>query len=317
MTMLREGRRLQGLPFPVPEPEVLGALSALARDGYTQLNSLIGLAEDASAHDGYTAAWIAVNLVAEVDPRGSPETLRSFSEWYEGASHLMNERHWQHEFSAAHDSELLRGWQTSEAWLWMEAADQVVTGTVVSVLGGALLAAATLVLFTRSLWLSAAAFLGVVVVLICFLGYLQQRGLAFGVVESIATTIAIGFACDYCVHVLKAHQNGGYHFETTLSHAAPSLVGAALITAGSTVPLFYSEFASFRAMGEYICMSIVFSWLAATTLIAPLIIIATDSVCAHRRGQGPNEVAMPELSENEDPQRVLVVGGDHAPHEQL
>ena len=39
--------------------------------------------------------------------------------------------------------------------------------------------------------------------LICFVGYLAQRGYGLGIVEAIATTIFIGFACDYCCHVAQ------------------------------------------------------------------------------------------------------------------
>ena len=39
--------------------------------------------------------------------------------------------------------------------------------------------------------------------LVCFVGYLAQRGYGLGIVEAIATTIFIGFACDYCCHVAQ------------------------------------------------------------------------------------------------------------------
>ena len=44
---------------------------------------------------------------------------------------------------------------------------------------------------------------GVFAVLVCFVGYLAQRGYGLGIVEAIATTIFIGFACDYCCHVAQ------------------------------------------------------------------------------------------------------------------
>ena len=50
---------------------------------------------------------------------------------------------------------------------------------------------------------------GVFAVLVCFVGYLEQRGYGLGIVEAIATTIFIGFACDYCVHVAQAHSSVG------------------------------------------------------------------------------------------------------------
>ena len=48
---------------------------------------------------------------------------------------------------------------------------------------------------------------GVFAVLACFVGYLEQRGYGLGIVEAIATTIFIGFACDYCCHVAQARSS--------------------------------------------------------------------------------------------------------------
>ena len=52
---------------------------------------------------------------------------------------------------------------------------------------------------------------------------------AVNIVEAIATTIFIGLACDYCVHVLQVHRSGTGELHATLAHVGPSLVSAAPI----------------------------------------------------------------------------------------
>lgn len=82
-----------------------------------------------------------------------------------------------------------------------------------------------------------------------------------GIVEAIALTIFIGFACDYCVHVAQIHRaaptsqpGGAAALERTLAHAGPSLFGAALTTAGSALPLLLCNLFVFRQMGEFIAV---------------------------------------------------------------
>ena len=136
---------------------------------------------------------------------------------------------------------------------------------------------------THSLPCSAAA--GVFAVLICFVGYLVQRGYRMGIVEAIATTIFIGFACDYCVHIAQVHsaQRGGggggrgaERLTRTLEHAGPSLYGAALTTVGAALPLLFCFVVVFRQMGEFISVCTCFSFAVALTLIAPATCVAAD-----------------------------------------
>ena len=53
------------------------------------------------------------------------------------------------------------------------------------ILSGALLTAATLLLLTKSLSLACRTLAGVGLVLVCFIGYLSERGYTFGVVEAV------------------------------------------------------------------------------------------------------------------------------------
>ena len=137
---------------------------------------------------------------------------------------------------------------------------------------------------------------GVFAVLICFVGYLVQRGYRLGIVEAIATTIFIGFACDYCVHIAQVHsaQRGGggggrgaERLTRTLVHAGPSLYGAALTTVGAALPLLFCFVVVFRQMGEFISVCTCFSFAVALTLIAPAVCVAADVAAACRRSPGP------------------------------
>lgn len=199
--------------------------------------------------------------------------------------------------------------------IWMEALDEAVGGTVGCVISGALVTAAALLACTRSLQLTCAMVLGVVAVLICFVGYLTQRGYVMGVVEAIATAIFIGFACDYAVHCAQVqcahhgheddhhrsespvvHSNtepvrvevvdkqAGSSLARALCHAGPSLYSAALTTLSAAAPLLFTRIVIFRQLGEFLVVCTVFSFFIALTFIAPLI-DASVSCQAHCQGR--------------------------------
>ena len=146
----------------------------------------------------------------------------------------------------------------------MEALDEAVGGTAGCVLSGALLTLAALLLLTGRATVALATMGGVVVVLGAFFAYLVARGYAFGMVEAIAITIFIGFACDYCVHVAQIHRSaaavpprrlsGAGALQRTLTHAGPALLSSALTTAGSALPLLLCNILVFRQMGEFIAV---------------------------------------------------------------
>ena len=132
---------------------------------------------------------------------------------------------------------------------------------------------------------------------------------ALGVVEAIATTIFIGIACDYCVHVCSVAANVRAHGhrprdcmgESTrngedpassaaaaamaqlLGHAGPSLYGAALTTVAAAAPLLVCDVLIFRQMGEFIMVVTVLSLLISLSLVAPWLHIL--QTCSHRHSR--------------------------------
>ena len=277
MARLRERRAAAGRSWPVAdEAEALYELSQLAKSeaseegtgsvaGYST-NAHVGLDRDVGA----TVGWMAVSLHTNVlrTGTGSSRALLDSANWFEGVSDA-------HNAAAAASGAPLVVWQTSKAYAWMEVMNEAVGGTAAVMISGSLLTVATLIIFTRSVQLALATMGGVLVVLACFMGYLVQRGGALGVMEAIAATIFIGFSCDYAVHVLQAHRNGGHRLAVTLAHAGPSLTSAALTTAGAAAPLLFARIMLFRTFAEYIIVCTVLSLAVSLTLIAPLIDICT------------------------------------------
>ena len=273
---LKRARLAAAATWPVPADDVLPLLRSLGLSA--EASQLVGVRKDAITERQFIH-WLAVSAHTNVPSggvgEGSTAALRAESEWFEGVALTANEK-------AAAEGSILRGWQTSSAYVMMEAFDEVVSGTAGCVISGALLTAATLLILTGSLSLTLSTLLGVVVVLICFIGYLVERGYELGVIEAIATTIFIGFACDYCVHIGQVYRTSHGNFTRMLEHCGPSLWGAALTTAGAAAPLMLCQIILFQQMGEFICVCTGLSLVVAITFIAPLVEICTP----RRTGEG-------------------------------
>ncbi|KAL1503156.1 hypothetical protein AB1Y20_011215 [Prymnesium parvum] len=270
---LQREREAEGSSWPVPENELLSLLVPMTqRDDWVQ--SHLALSE---VNGEVALAYVMVSLKANVLAEGSAQALKSEAGWFEG---LIR----RHNAVAAEAGSNLRGWQTSSAWVWMEAIDEAVGGTAGCIASGALLTFSTLLLFTGSFSLALSTIGGVTVILICFVGYLTQRGYPLGVIEAIATTIFIGLACDYCVHLCQTHRNGDASLLQTLSHAGPSLYSSALTTAGSAAPLLLCRVLIFRQMGEFIIVCTTISLAVVVSLIAP----AIELIEQRRRRHAPD-----------------------------
>ena len=285
---LRQSRLATGRTWPVPETEAVASLMALAEG--REWGHLIGVNAPKHEGDRLEVTWLAVTVATNTLAQGGVADLRAAAAWFEAVSEV-------HNAAAASTGASLRGWQTSRSWVWMEALDEAVSGAVSCVLGGALLTMATLILFTRSVQLACATVGGVVCVLICFLGYLAQRGYAIGAVEAIATTIFIGLSCDYCVHCLQAHRAGGGSLRHTLISAGPSLWGAAMTTAGAAAPLLFCRVMPFQQLGEFIIVCTAFSLAISLGLLTPLLSISPCTQCTqaalHPPARLPLAVAQP------------------------
>ena len=150
MLELMRTRQDEALPWPVPEAEALGALAKLARTSESAA-AMMGVVADAEQANGVRLAWVGVRVKTNVPVEGgSTAQLKLEAEWFEGLVQQVNRE------AAAAGLPTLRGWQSSEAWVWSEALSEAVSGTAGCVVSGGLLTMATLLLLTGSLAVSGA-----------------------------------------------------------------------------------------------------------------------------------------------------------------
>ena len=280
---LQRDRETQGLPWPVPAAEVVAALGALTA-GNAGLLAQLGTGRDAA--NVTRLVWVGARLQANVLKDGDPGELRDMSDWFEGLSRQKNTEAEAAEAAGAYtEGTALRGWQTADGWAWMEVLEEAVGGTVGCVLSGVILTAAVLLALTADAKVAGATMCGVLLVLICFVGFIVQRGYPLGVIEAIAITIFIGLGCDYMAHVMQTNRLLAQHcaqlspsarLHTLLEHVGPSLYGAALTTIGAALPLLFCRILIFRQLGEFIVACTAIALGLALTFFVPLFAVAAD-----------------------------------------
>ena len=251
------------------------------------------LASDAEFVESHTIEWLCISARTNTLSTGSPSRLRSEADWFEGLLEQINSFG-----DAAAQASLTRGWQSSEAWVWMEFLDETIKGTAGVLISSVLLTMGVLMILLGSIWLSVLTMACVVLVVVLFMGYLVLRHYTFGPAEAVCVSIFVGFACDYCVHVAQVYEicsiqskrqistaivTADTLFET-LRHTGPPLVGAAMTTVASCLPLIASEITILAKVGEYIVVCTTFSILLAVTMLAPLL-CAADEVWLYKSRQ--------------------------------
>lgn len=267
---LRREAEAAGESWPASPREAAAALRRLV---YTDVRteSLVGWSA------GGEVEWLAVRLLTNTLKVTEADQIRPDANWFESV--LL-----AHEEANAYGSGL-RGWVTCDAFVWMEATEEAVDGTGATLANAACFTLACLLVLTGSLSVACGTVAGVLVILLCFLGYVASRGLPFGPVEAVALTVFIGFACDYCVHIAQLHhlwrpllplRGGEAVFSRILTHAGPSLYGAALTTVGACVPLLWCQVIVFVEFGELILVCALISLAVALTLLAPALSLAED-----------------------------------------
>ena len=118
MAEVRKEREAAGMEWPVQSGAELESVLAELAVSKPWLNQLVGVREG-------RIVWLAVQVRSNVLSEGAPQDLLAAADWFEGVSLAHNAR-----------GEGLSGWQTSAAWIWMEALDEAVGGTAGCLLAG-------------------------------------------------------------------------------------------------------------------------------------------------------------------------------------
>lgn len=128
--------------------------------------------------------------------------------------------------------------------------------------------------------LAVIAVLPIVLVLLWVLGTMTLAGIPYNVVTALITALSIGIGVDYTIHVIhrfteELEHDGSIEGATTrtLATTGSALLGSALTTALGFGVLLFSPLVPFQQFGVVTGMTILFSLIAAVTVVPPLLVV--------------------------------------------
>lgn len=128
---------------------------------------------------------------------------------------------------------------------------------------------------TRSWRVGLFGTIAVASIVACQLGAVQLAGWSFGLAETVAATLVIGFSVDYTLHLGVAYsESGGGTREERVADAAgvmgPTVLGSAVTTLSSALPMFLCQLALLNKMGTLIAATVVGSFTFSLLFFLPL-----------------------------------------------
>merc|ERR1719384_2884369 len=162
-------------------------------------------------------------------------------------------------------------------WCWLETQKAFVRSAVQGILIAMPLALIILMISTQNWIVSLFAVFDIVGIMLCELSIMYLMGWKFGVSESVAIVIIIGFSVDYVVHLANAYlESSAYSRDERLSFAlltmGISVVSGAVTTFGAGFFLIFPPVIFFYKMGllmiSTVFLSIFWAMCFFTSIIA-------------------------------------------------
>jgi len=162
-------------------------------------------------------------------------------------------------------------------WCWLETQKAFVRSAVQGILIAMPLAFAILMISTQNWIISLFAIIDIIGIMLCELSIMYLMGWKFGVSESVAIVIIIGFSVDYVVHLANAYLESSANLrEERLSFAlltmGISVVSGAITTFGAGFFLIFPPVIFFYKMGllmiSTVAISIFWAMCFFTSIVA-------------------------------------------------
>jgi hypothetical protein len=209
----------------------------------------------------------------------------------------------------------------SEPWGWYIIQTEMVQGVASSIVACAILSWMVLAIGTANWILATFAVFTIMSIITQVMGslvwfnnpiYKIGPG-SLGIIETIGASIAIGMAVDYTVHIVNAYNNCPQRDRDSRIRYSMTLMGIS-ITLGMIATNIAAAFlllcviTFFTGFGQFIVMTIFYSWLSAFFILCPLLMLigpegSAGEIGPLKRLWGPqvdaaaHEVGKPEVKE--------------------
>jgi len=178
------------------------------------------------------------------------------------------------------------GWQTAEAWWWMDTISHMRDGAYSAAGITLLLSAVIILLSTRNVVVTVFSVGAISAILAATVATVVGMGWTLGFLEGICFSILIGLSVDFVIHVGHAYVQAGEEYDAeggqeepdrnTMARAAVSRMGFPVVSAGlttlmSAIILFFCTISFFVKFGTIVMLSMVYALVITFGLYAALL----------------------------------------------
>jgi len=164
------------------------------------------------------------------------------------------------------------------AFVWYSSQNALVRGAVTGVSICFALAMAVLVLITGNVLVSLYAVLTIAGIVVSVMGVVVKgfMGWEFGIGESVAIVIMIGFSMDYCIHIAGSYMESPRaarleRLRDSVTHMGISITAGAVTTLFSAIFLFGATMTFFTKFAIMITATVLFAYLWAVLFFTSLL----------------------------------------------
>ena len=177
---------------------------------------------------------------------------------------------------------LKNGFQTSDAWAWMDTVAQMRDGAYIAAGTTLAIAAVTTMISTQNVIITLYSLLCILTILVVTVAGVVSMGWNLGFLEGICLVILIGLSVDYVVHIGHAYAHAARHEGVSRRECARSalsvmgfpVLGAAFTTLCAALALLQAVIVFFTKFGTIVVLSAVFSSIVSVVLFIGLLAAA-------------------------------------------
>ena len=177
---------------------------------------------------------------------------------------------------------LKNGFQTSEAWAWMDTVAQMRDGAYIAAGTTLAIAAVTTMISTQNVIITLYSLLCILTILVVTVAGVVSMGWNLGFLEGICLVILIGLSVDYVVHIGHAYAHAARHEGVSRRECARSalsvmgfpVLGSAFTTLCAALALLQAVIVFFTKFGTIVVLSAVFSSIVSVVLFIGLLAAA-------------------------------------------
>eukprot|EP01123_Difflugia_compressa_P013617 TRINITY_DN640_c1_g1_i1.p1 TRINITY_DN640_c1_g1~~TRINITY_DN640_c1_g1_i1.p1 ORF type:complete len:380 (-),score=48.66 TRINITY_DN640_c1_g1_i1:47-1186(-) len=179
--------------------------------------------------------------------------------------------------------EVSSGFITDGVFVDMVSAKALLSTAIFGVCTSLVVAIIVLIIATMNIVMSIYAIFSIILVLMVLTCFVYLSGYAFGLLESVAFTIVVGFSIDYSVHLGIAYMNQLKHslgkphritlVKGTVAEIGSTILGGAITTATSVLPLFFCQITFFTKFGQFVFVNIAASFIVTFTILLSILLM--------------------------------------------